>query len=71
MIIDTLKNAPKYFSIHPLFEKAFDYIRSTDLKNANDEKVDIGEGLKAIFSNAPGKTKEASMAKFECHNKNI
>ncbi len=71
MIIDTLKNAPKYFSIHPLFEKAFEYIRSTDLKNANDEKVEIGEGLKAIFSNAPGKTKEASMAKFECHNKNI
>lgn len=71
MIIDTLKNAPKYFSIHPLFEKAFEYIRSTDLKNANDERVDISEGLKAIFSNAPGKTKEASMEKFECHNKNI
>ena len=71
MIIDTLKNAPKYFSVHPLFEKAFEYIRSTDLKNAKDEKVDISEGLKAIFSNAPGKTKEASMAKFECHNKNI
>jgi biofilm protein TabA len=71
MIIDTLKNAPKYYSIHPLFEKAFEYIRSTDLKNAKDEKVDISDGLKAIFSNAPGKTKEASMAKFECHNKNI
>ncbi len=71
MIIDTLKNAPKYFSIHPLFEKAFQYIRNTDLKNAKDEKVDISEGLKAIFSNAPGKTKEASTAKFECHNKNI
>jgi biofilm protein TabA len=71
MIIDTLKNAPKYFSVHPLFEKAFQYIRDTDLKNAKDEKVDISEGLKAIFSNAPGKTKEASTAKFECHNKNI
>jgi len=71
MIIDTLENAPKYFSIHPLFEKAFQYIRNTDLKNAKDEKVDISEGLKAIFSNAPGKTKETSTAKFECHNKNI
>jgi biofilm protein TabA len=71
MIIDTLKNAPKYFSVHPLFEKAFEYIRNTDLKNAKDEKVDISEGLKAIFSNAPGKTKEASTAKFECHNRNI
>ena len=71
MIIDSLKNAPKYFSIHPLFEKAFKYIEQKDLKNSNDEKVDIADGLKAIFSNAPGKTKEASMAKFECHNKNI
>jgi biofilm protein TabA len=71
MIIDTLKNAPKYFSVHPLFEKAFQYIRDTDLKNAKDEKVDISEGLKAIFSNAPGKTKDASTAKFECHDKNI
>ena len=71
MIIDTLKNAPRYYSVHPLFEKAFAYIQQTDLKNAGDEKIDIADGLKAIFSNAPGKTKETSMAKFECHNKNI
>lgn len=71
MIVDTLKNASKYFSVHPLFEKAFEYIRQTDLVNAKDEKLEIGEGLKAIFSKAPGKTKEASVAKFECHNKHI
>ena len=71
MIIDTLKNASKYFSAHPLFAKAFEYINQTDLANAPDGKSDITDGLKAIFSNAPGKTKEASLAKFECHNKNI
>ena len=71
MIIDTLKNASKYYAVHPLFEKAFAYILQTDLASATDGKLDIGEGLKAIFSNAPGKTKEASTAKFECHNKNI
>jgi biofilm protein TabA len=71
MIADTLQNASKYFSIHPLFEKAFAYINNTDLANAADGKFEIGEGLKAIFSNAPGKTKETSLAKFECHNKNI
>jgi len=71
MIIDTLKNASKYFSVHPLFEKAFNYIQQTDLKNVNDERVDVADGLKAIFSNAPGKTREISLAKFECHNKNI
>lgn len=71
MIIDTVQNAHRYFSVHPLFEKAFEYINSTDLMNAADGKSDIAEGLKAIFSNAPGKTKEASLSKFECHNKNI
>ena len=71
MIIDTLTNASKYFSAHPLFAKAFEYISQTDLVNAADGKSDFADGLKAIFSNAPGKTKEASLAKFECHNKNI
>ena len=71
MIVDTLKNASKYFGAHLLFEKAFGYINQNDLANAADGKSDISEGLKAIISNAPGKTKEASLAKFECHNKNI
>jgi biofilm protein TabA len=71
MIIDTLANASKYLSVHPLFAQAFKYIRDTDLVNASDGKSDISEGLKAIFSNAQGKTKEVSSAKFECHNKNI
>ena len=71
MIVDTIKNASKYFSAHPLFAKAFEYISQTDLANAIDGKSDISDGLKAIYSNAPGKTKEASLAKFECHNKNI
>ncbi len=71
MIVDTIQNAARYFSVHPLFEKAFAFIKETDLANAADGKSDIAEGLKAIFSNAAGKTKEASLAKFECHNKNI
>jgi YhcH/YjgK/YiaL family protein len=71
MIVDTLQNASKYFSAHPLFEKAFAYINQTDLANTADGKLDIADGLKAISSNAPGKTREASCAKFECHNKNI
>ena len=71
MIIDTIANAPKYFSVHPLFAKAFDYINQNDMANAADGKSDIADGLKAIISNAPGKTKEASLSKFECHDKNI
>jgi YhcH/YjgK/YiaL family protein len=71
MIIDTIKNAPKYISLHPLFAKAFDYINATDLTNQEDGKFEIAEGLKAIFSNAPGKTREGSVSKFECHNHHI
>lgn len=71
MIIDTIQNASRYFSVHPLFEKAFEYINQNDLANTADGKFDIAEGLKSIISNAPGKTAETSLAKFECHNKNI
>jgi len=71
MIIDTLQNAPKYFSLHPLFAEAFAFIQQTDLALAPDGKQDISEGLKAIFSNAPGKAQADSIAKLECHNANI
>jgi len=52
MIIDTIQNASKYFSVHPLFEKAFAYIQETNLENTPDGKSDIAEGLKAIFNKA-------------------
>lgn len=71
MIVDSLQNASKYVSLHPLFASAFEFIGNTDLVNATDGKTEIAEGLKAIFSNSPGKTKETSCSKFECHNKNI
>ncbi len=71
MIIDTIQNASKYFSVHPLFAKAFEYINTTDLANAPDGKSDITEGLKAIFSNKTGVSAAASVAKFECHNHHI
>lgn len=71
MIIDTISNASKYFSVHPLFAKAFEFINQTDLANAVDGKSDISDGLKVIFSNKPGVPAEASVAKFECHNNNI
>jgi len=71
MIIDTIKNAHKYFSIHPLFESAFHYINEVDLSNIEVGKADIADGLKSIISLAPGKTKELSLSKFECHNEHI
>lgn len=71
MIIDTLQNASKYFSLHPLFAKAFAYINATDLQSQEDGKHEIEDGLKAIYSNKLGVAAEMSIAKFECHNYNI
>lgn len=70
MIIDTIENAHRYHDVHPLFARAFDFIRH-DLPSAPDGKGDIADGLKSIISTAPGKTAEASLSKFECHNRNI
>jgi len=71
MIIDTLANASKYYSLHPSFAKAFDYINQNDVANLTDGISEIAEGLKVIVNTANGKTAEASLAKFECHDKNI
>ncbi len=71
MIIDTLENAERYTSIHPLFAKAFEYIQSLDLKAAEIGKSDLSESLKIIVSEKEGMTAAESAAKFECHNKNI
>jgi len=72
MIIDTLKNAAKYYSVHPLFAKAFNYIESLDLAAIEMGKFEIdGDNLKAIFSNKKGMTAAESISKFECHNQHI
>jgi biofilm protein TabA len=71
MIIDSLANASKYTSLHPLFAKALEYIKATNLVQIEPGKYDISEGLKAIISEKPGMSAAESIAKFECHNKNI
>jgi YhcH/YjgK/YiaL family protein len=71
MIIDTLANASKYFSLHPSFAKAFDYINQNDVTTLTDGIYETPEGLKVIVNTGMGKTAQASLAKFECHDKNI
>ena len=71
MIIDTLANASKYFSLHPSFAKAFDYINQNNVATLADGVSETPEGLKVIVNTGMGKTAEASLAKFECHDKNI
>lgn len=71
MVVDTLNNASKYNSLHPLFATAFDFLKGKDLQNLEDGKHDIAEGLKLIVSNGNGKTTATSLEKFECHDLNI
>ncbi|MBL7816505.1 MAG: YhcH/YjgK/YiaL family protein [Saprospiraceae bacterium] len=71
MIVDTIANAAKYFSVHPLFAKAFAYISEADLENTEGRFEIDGSHLKAIYSNKTGMTAEQSAAKFECHDKHI
>jgi YhcH/YjgK/YiaL family protein len=71
MIVDSLKNLDRYSSVHPLFAKAFEYLRETDLASIEVGKYDITDGLKAIVSDKKGMTSAESCAKFECHNANI
>jgi len=71
MIIDTLNNASKYTSLHPLFAKAFDFINQNDIATLEDGVIQIEDGLKVIVNTANGKTAEVSLAKFECHDQNI
>lgn len=72
MILDTIGNASKYYSVHPLFQQAFAYIQKTDLATIEAGKYEIdGDNLKAIVSGKKGVTAAESVAKFECHNKYI
>lgn len=72
MIIDNLSSAEKYFCLHPLFAKAFEYICLQKMENIDVGKYEIdGDNLKAIVSNKQGMITEESILKFECHNRHI
>ncbi|MGE6355495.1 YhcH/YjgK/YiaL family protein [Flavobacterium sp. NPDC079362] len=71
MIVDSLQNAAKYFSLHPNFKKAFDYVQQTDISTLEEGAFEIAEGLKVIVIVGEGATKEESIKGFECHDKNI
>ncbi|TAN80249.1 MAG: DUF386 domain-containing protein [Gallionella sp.] len=70
MILDTIANAARYAALHPLFPRAFEYIRNTDLLSLAPGRYHIiGDDLFAIVEQMPGRTRE--MAKLECHRKYI
>lgn len=66
MILDTLGQADRYLALHPLFARAFEYLRSTNLDALAPGKHAIqGEQLFAIVESCPGRSR--AEAKLECH----
>ncbi|MFD2871287.1 YhcH/YjgK/YiaL family protein [Mucilaginibacter ximonensis] len=71
MIIDTLRNAERYYSLHRGFKTAFEYLNSTHLNALENGVIELGDGIRVIVSNDAGRSKEAAAQTFECHNQNI
>ncbi|NLY23627.1 MAG: DUF386 domain-containing protein [Bacteroidales bacterium] len=70
MIVDNLANAANYFSLHPLFEKAFEFISELDMEQAvTGSTVIEGTALRASVVEAI--LKPATEAKLETHKKFI
>ncbi|MCC8143306.1 MAG: YhcH/YjgK/YiaL family protein [Tannerellaceae bacterium] len=70
MILDSLNNTTRFEVLNPLFKKAFDYVKTTDLTTVEDGKYEIeGKDLFISVVTICGKLKED--AKMETHNEYI
>lgn len=70
MILASLAEADRYLSLHPLFTRAFDFLRTTDLKALAPGKHDVqGKQIFAIVEACAGRTR--AEAKLESHRRYI
>ncbi len=70
MIFSALSQSERYAGLHPLFARAFDFIRDNDLHAMPPGRYSVeGDNLIAIVERVPGKTRE--QARLECHRKYI
>ena len=70
MILASLAEADRYRTLHPLFARAFEFLRGTDLKALAPGMHTIqGEQLFAIVEACAGRTR--AEAKLECHRRYI
>ena len=69
MIIDDIDQLAKYVSVHPRFEKAFEYLTTTDFEKLQPGKYEVdGNNIYAIVVNENGVPLMESITQFECHN---
>jgi biofilm protein TabA len=70
MILASLAEADRYLALHPLFARAFEFLRSTDLHALTAGKHSVrDEQIFAIVEACAGRTREE--AKLECHRRYI
>ena len=70
MIFSNISQSDRYAALHPLFPRAFEYIRDTDLLVLAPGRYPIiDKQLFVIVENVAGRTREA--AKLECHRRYI
>ena len=70
MILDSLQNSAEYASIHPLFKRAFDFLKSHDLELLQPGRIEL-DGDKLFVSIAEYEAKTPEDAKVETHEKYI
>lgn len=70
MIVDRLANAEDYCDMHPLFERAFAFLRRADLAQLPEGRHEIdGDRLFCLISKGPGRSRDE--APLEAHRKYI
>lgn len=70
MILDSLNNTEKVECLHPLFKKAFDYVKATDFSKMEDGKYEL-DGARLFVSVASLSGKDKNDAAIETHKKYI
>jgi biofilm protein TabA len=70
LIFSTISQSDRYAALHPLFPRAFEYIRDTDLHVLAPGRHDIiGDDLFVIIEHMQGRTR--ADAQLECHRRYI
>ena len=70
MIVDSLSNAANYFSLHPAFEKAFEYLKTLDFDEPETGTTEL-DGAFLRVAVVKTSMRSADEAKLETHQKFI
>lgn len=70
MVLDSLNNSERIECLHPLFKKAFDYVKSADFSKMEDGKYEL-DGNRLFVSVASIFGKDKKEAAIETHKKYI